>query len=210
MARFIFPRPEQCSFPNWCPSMLLIKKPLLTITACLLFLAASIQANADTATVALGLPADGNYAAGAFPVVSTEQSFGGATFDIVYTLSAVSNDSGAVVGVLGGAVGVGSDNDFIPNHFTTLEGDGSAGSNGSTAGGEGLAFTGLSIANFQANGSGLTIADITNLQFTTLTVEAVTNRFDGVNISPQQASEPPPSLTKVWGTRSRLILLKSR
>ena len=161
---------------------LIMKKSLFQIIVCLL-LAASSQAKADNFTTDLDLPASGNYAAGSFPAVETAQRFGGATFDIVYTLSAVSNDTGAVVGVSGSNVGVGSDNDINPNHYTTIEGNGSDGANGSTAGGEGLSFTGLSIANFQANDSGLSIADITNLQFSTLTVGAVTNRFDGVDIS---------------------------
>ena len=158
-------------------------KSLPPLIACLLLAVNSLTTYADTFTTDLALPANGNYAAGSVPVVSTAQSFGGATFNIVYTLSAVSNDTGAVVGVSGSNVGVGSDNDINPNHFTTLEGDGSAGANGSTGGGEGLSFTGLSIANFQANGSGLTVADITNLQFSNLTVGAVSNRFDGIDIS---------------------------
>ena len=162
---------------NSTPQMTLIQ-----LFACFL-LAINTQVHADTFKTDLALPANGNYVAGSFPVVSTAQSFGGATFDIVYTLSAVSNDTGAAVGVSDSNVGVGSDNDINPNHFTTIEGDGSAGANGSASGGEGLSFTGLSIANFQANGSGLTIADITDLQFSTLTVGAVTHRFDGVDIS---------------------------
>ena len=162
--------------------MLIMKNKLLSMIACLLF-AGSAQAVAGTVTVDLALPADGNYPAGSFPVVSTGQRFGGATFDVVYTLSAASNDTGARVGVIGGVVGVGSDNDINPNHFNTLEGDGSAGANGSTAGGEGLSITGLSIANFQANDSGLTVEDITGLQFEGLTLGAVANVQDGANIS---------------------------
>ena len=49
--------------------------------------------------------------------------------------------------------------------------------------GEGLSFTGLAITNFQANGSGVTAADITDLQFNGLTVAAVANRFDNAAIS---------------------------
>ena len=160
---------------------LAVKKNLLQLFVCFFF-ATTAQVDAETFTTDLDLPASGNYAANSFPVVRTSQSFGGATFDIVYTLSAVSNDTGAVVGVSGSDVGVGSDNDINPNHFTTIEGDG-ASLDGETVGGEGLSFTGLSVANFQANGSGLSVADITNLQFCTLTVGAVSNRLDGVNIS---------------------------
>ena len=160
-----------------------IKETLLPMMACLLLLGVNAQADAETFTRDLALPADGNYAAGSFPVVSTSQSFGGATFDIVYTLSAVSNDTGALVSIDGGVVGVGSDNDINPNHFTTLEGSGSQGANGSARGGEGLSFTGLAITNFQANGSGLTAADITDLQFNGLTVSFITNQQDGTNVS---------------------------
>ena len=156
---------------------------ILIVTIACLFLTANAPANADTFAADLALPADGNYAAGSFPVVSTSQNAGEATFDIVYTLSAVSNDAGALVGVNGGVAGVGSDNDINPQHYTTVEGSGSAGANGSTAGGEGLSFTGLAITNFQANGSGLTAADITDLQFTGLTLEAITNVQDGANLS---------------------------
>ena len=120
--------------------MSLTMKDILVLLIACIFLAANAQANAETFTTDLALPADGNYAAGSFPVVPTAQSFGGATFDIVYTLSAVSNDTGAVVGVSGSNVGVGSDNDINPNHFNTIEGDGSAGANGSTSGGEGTVF----------------------------------------------------------------------
>jgi len=151
--------------------------------ACLVLLRANSQASADTFTRDLALPADGNYSAGSFPVVSTSQSFAGATFDIVYTLSAISNDTGALVSIVGGVVGVGSDNDIDPNHYATLEGSGSQGTNGSTAGGEGLSFTGLAITNFQDNGSGLAAADITDLQLNGLTVSFITNQQDGANIS---------------------------
>ena len=168
------------------------QKLLIQFVACFL-LAANAPASAETFTTDLALPANGNYEADSFPRVSTSQSFDGATFEIVYTLSAVSNDTGASVGVSGDNVGVGSDNDINPNHFTTIEGNGSAGANGSNAGGEGLSFTDLAIANFQANGSGLTVADITNLQFNTLTVGAVTHRFDGIHISTTGFDDATPS-----------------
>ena len=105
--------------------MLITRKTLTPIIACLvLLLAVNIQANAETVTAALDLPADGNFTADAFPTVSTEVNVNGATFNIEYTLSAVSGDTGVVVGVAGGQVGVGSDNDINPNHFNTLEGNG--------------------------------------------------------------------------------------
>ena len=176
------------------------RKTFYPIIACLvLHLAVNIQANAETVTVALDLPADGNYTPADFPTVSTQVNVNGATFEIEYTLSAVSNDTGVVVGVAAGQVGVGSDNDINPNHFNTLEGNGAVvpqlDANGDPVldeegnvvmvglSGEGLSFTGLAITNFQANGSGVTAADITDLQLNGLTVTAVANRFDNAAIS---------------------------
>ncbi|MEJ6643043.1 MAG: PEP-CTERM sorting domain-containing protein [Akkermansiaceae bacterium] len=135
---------------------------------------------ASGVTTSLDLPGDGNYVS---TTVLTSQTLNGATFDISYTVSAVSNDTNPVVGVISQLLGVGSDNDVNPQHYNTLEGDGSAGANGSTAGGEGLAFTDLLVTNFQANGSGLTIANIQSLKFEVLTVGSVNNNQDGISIS---------------------------
>ena len=149
----------------------------LSLSACLLMASFAPAAS----IVSLNLPGAGNYASPT--VVTTSQSVGAATFDISYTVAAVSNDTGAVVGVSGSSIGVGSDNDVNPQHFNTLEGDGSGGANESTAGGEGLSFTNLSITNFQSNGSGITVGDISDLQFHGLTVGAAANAQDGATIS---------------------------
>lgn len=135
---------------------------------------------ASGVTTSLDLPGDGNYVS---TTVLTSQTLNGATFDISYTVSAVSNDAGAVVGVIGQLLGVGSDNDVNPQHFNTLEGNGAGNVGGLPTGGEGLAFSDLSFTNFQANGTGYTISSLSDLQFKGLTVNSVANNQDGANIS---------------------------
>ena len=49
--------------------------------------------------------------------------------------------------------------------------------------GEGISFTGLTINNFMANGSGFTQADFTNLTFSEISFGAVGNSNDGANFS---------------------------
>ena len=152
-------------------------KAFSTPILCLLAASASQAAT----TISLDLPVDGNYATPT-EILTAATDPSGATFDIVYTISAISNDTGPVVGVIDQLIGVGSANDINPNHFNSLEGDGSGGANGSTAGGEGLSFGSLGISNFQANGSEFTEADV-EIQFQNLDFSAVGNRQDGVNIS---------------------------
>jgi hypothetical protein len=125
-----------------------------------------VQAAAGT----LDLPAAGNYPAAT--VILTSQSCKGATFEIAYTISCVATGANSFVGSSGSEVGVGSAVD-LENHYSTLEGDD----------GEGVSFTGLSIVNFNANGSGLAIGDITDLKFIRLTLSNVKNNQDGVDIS---------------------------
>lgn len=151
----------------------------IIVTGSLLLLSLAVP-SLQAITTVLNLPSLANTSSGT--VITTSTSIGAATFDISYTISAISNDTGAFIGVSAGAIGVGSDND-LATHYNTLEGNGSAGANGSTAGGEGLSFTSLSISNFQANGSGLTAGDITDLQFKDITLGAVANNQDGANIS---------------------------
>ena len=154
-----------------------------------------LSAGAAHADVVLNIPANDNYAMPT-TVITNVTSAEGATFDVSYTLSATSNDTGAVVGVIGQMIGVGSDNDINPNHFNTLEGTGAvvpnpdfdpdnpdSGPANFNLGGEGLSFTNLTISNFMDNGSGIVESDITNLQFDDVTFGAVTNGNDGVNIS---------------------------
>jgi hypothetical protein len=132
----------------------------------ILFTAGAAQA----ALVALDLPAGGNYPSAT--VILTSQSYKGATFDIAYTISSVATGENAFVSSSGSQIGVGSATD-PENHYGTLEGND----------GEGLSFTGLSIVNFNANGSGLVIDDITDLKFARLTVNNVMNQQDGIEIS---------------------------
>lgn len=137
---------------------------------------------AQAVVVDLDLPVLGDYPDVDATVITTSTTFGTATFDIDYTLGAISgigvdpfaSSSGTQVGVgslddPGDPLNVGD----IPNHYTTLEGNDN----------EGLSFTGLSISNFVANDSGLTEADFADLTFTGLTFTAVTNNQDGVNVS---------------------------
>ena len=70
-------------------------------------------------------------------------------------------------------MGVGFDADDT-NHYITIEGDND----------EVISFTSLSINNFVANASGLTIGDLTSeLRFTKVTFSATGARFDGVDIA---------------------------
>lgn len=104
--------------------------------------------------------------------VTSSTSFGGATFDIVYTIGSTATAANSFVRSTGSQLGVGSDGD-ISNHYSTLEGND----------GEGISFTGLAVANFVAGASGLTVEDITDLTFTGVTFNNVANNQDGVNIS---------------------------
>ena len=141
-----------------------MKKILGMLSFCVLAVCA---AQAD---IALDLPASGNYTNAT--VVLTSQEYNGATFDVSYTIGSTSSGANTFASSDGTIVGVGSDAD-ADTHYTTLEGD--------TA--EGLSFTGLSIVNFVANDSGLTIDDITGLRFAGFTVGATENAQDGVNVS---------------------------
>ncbi|MGJ8676933.1 MAG: PEP-CTERM sorting domain-containing protein [Akkermansiaceae bacterium] len=153
-----------------------MKKTITILGTCLLMAGAS-QA------VVLDLPAAGSYTTSSSTIVSTSQSYNGATFDIVYTLGAIINDTidpitslptsvDAFVNSNGTQLGVGAVGNFV-NRNATVDGDT----------GEGLSFTNLSIANFQANGSGVLESDITDLSFTAFTVNNAGNQQDGVNIS---------------------------
>ena len=106
-----------------------------------------LSAGAAHADVVLDIPVAANYPTSTMVTTNVMDPNSTATFDITYTVTAISNDTNALVGVAAGGIGVGSDND-VAAHFNTLEGSGSDGANGSTAGGEGLSFTGLTISNF--------------------------------------------------------------
>ncbi|MDF7826527.1 PEP-CTERM sorting domain-containing protein [Pontiellaceae bacterium B12227] len=142
-----------------------MKKAVSLLSVCLLTAGA-----AQAAIVDLDLPAVGNYSSAT--AILTSQSYLGATFDITYTIEAMAPTSNPFASSTGTQIGVGSDGD-IATHYVTLEGND----------GEGLSFTGLSIANFNANGSGVVIGDIAGLRFTSLTFTAVNNAQDGALIS---------------------------
>ncbi len=105
-------------------------------------------------------------------VVTTSQEYLGATFDIAYTLEAIATSNNPFAYSNGSMMGVGSDGD-APTHYTTIEGND----------GEGLSFTSLSIINFNANGSGVEIGDITDLRFAALHLNNVGNTQDGITVS---------------------------
>lgn len=125
---------------------------------------------AQAVVVDLDLPAAGDYSSPT--VVTTSTSFNSATFDIVYTIGANATGANPFAHSTGTQIGVGSNAD-ISNHYSTLEGND----------GEGLSFTSLSIASFNANGSGLTLSDFDDLTFSGLTLNNVGNNQDGVDIS---------------------------
>ena len=164
-----------------------------------------LTAGAAHADVIVNLPPTGNTLTNTTSVLTNiSDPNSDATFDVTYTITAVSGDTGVVVGVggpageMGTSIGVGSDNDAA-GHFNTLEGNGATvpnpefdpddpdnpdnGPANLNLGGEGLSFTGLTISNFMDNGSGVVVSDITNLQFDDLTFNAVANNQDGVNFS---------------------------
>ncbi len=116
----------------------------------------------------LALPAAGSYSNAVS--VAAAQSYNGAAFDLVYTIDSIADGSNAFVYSTGSEVGVGSDADIQPN---TVDGDT----------GDGLSFTGLSISNFAANGSGLSLSDFNDLKFTVLSLNNVGNSRDGITVS---------------------------
>lgn len=141
-------------------------KKHLYILAMVAFLAGVVQA--DTVVTNLNIAAAGSYYPGT--VVLTSQSYNGATFDIAYTLEAAGSGTNPYIYSDGSAMGVGSDSDA---QDTTMDGDT----------GDGMSFTGLSITNFNANGSGVEIGDITDLRFTVLSLIYVGNARDGITVS---------------------------
>lgn len=144
-----------------------MKKTLYTLSAGLILAGA-----AQAATIQLNIAAAGTYLDTANTTVSTAASLGSATFDIEYTLGAGASGTNPFVSSSGSAYGVGSDSD-ISAHYNTLEGND----------GEVITFSNLQFTNFQANGSGYTLADLSNLTFSSFTVGAASNANDGVNIT---------------------------
>jgi hypothetical protein len=123
------------------------------------------------AEISLNLPASGDYHE---PVkVLTPSSFGGASFDIVYTIRASAKNMSPYVSSVLGNVGVGSEGEVV-DHARTLDGDSE----------DGLAFTNLTIQNFNANSSGLTVSDIAdNIGFSSILIGNAGNAQDGIDVS---------------------------
>ncbi|WP_372795840.1 PEP-CTERM sorting domain-containing protein [Pontiella sp.] len=143
-----------------------MKKILYAVSAVVL-----AAGSAQAAVIALDLPGAGTNANGTVVTTSVADA-SGATFDIQYTLGSISASNNPFVYVDGGEMGVGSDGD-IATHLNTLEGDD----------GEGISFTSLSLANFNAGASGLTVGDFANLTFTAVEVAWGHNANDGYDVS---------------------------
>ncbi|CAA6677972.1 MULTISPECIES: PEP-CTERM sorting domain-containing protein [unclassified Lentimonas] len=147
----------------------------LTTSALLLSAMAVCSLNATTFNLDVDFAAAGNYTNAVAQDVTTSVNFLGATFDIVYTLNATatSTDSNTIVVVSNGTTyGVTSDTDSV-NHTLTLEADTD----------EGIAFLGLSFSNFQDNGSGITLGDLSGLRWSAFTATADGNNPDNVSVS---------------------------
>lgn len=148
-----------------------MKKIYLTPIACLLTAGSS-----HAATAALDIPTtDGDLAAGLM-VTTMLSDPSGATFDVTYTLNGI----GGLAHVDGAVLGVHSvpadDSGTVTaqnGQQRTMEGND----------GEGLSLTGLTISNFQANGSGLVVGDISDLGITSITLSAIGNNQDQLDVS---------------------------
>jgi hypothetical protein len=145
-------------------------KKILCALGVSLFVAGAAQATVITTN--LGVLADGVYASGT--VVTNSQSYEGATFDIVYTISATSAGADTFVSSTGTQMGVGDavqiDGD---GRDTTLDGGND----------EFMSFTSLSIVNFNAGTSGLEQTDFTGLTFIGLSVNNAANSRDRIDVS---------------------------
>ncbi|MGB7325085.1 MAG: PEP-CTERM sorting domain-containing protein [Rubripirellula sp.] len=142
------------------------------LCAIFLGLLAANVAKADMITATLDPVAAGTYTNASATAVLTSQSFGGATFDISYTLGSSATGANSFVSSNATQMGVGSDGDIL-NHYNTLEGNDN----------EGISFTGLSIKNFVAGSSGLVVGDITDLTFTGIVFNNNANPPDNVDVS---------------------------
>ena len=144
-------------------------KTLLSTLAAGVLLAGAGQA----ATVVLNLPGNGSHASGT--TFSTSSSYGGATFDIRYTLNAFATigTPAPFIGSDGTIFGVGSfDDGSIAGQLVSIDGDD----------GEQLSMTNLSITNFNAGSSGLVVGDL-KLSFNTLDIANGTAANDGITLS---------------------------
>ena len=149
------------------------------LSAFCIFLLTASSAQADLVTVTLDTPANGRVLLDDTVVTTGFTDASGATFDLLFTLNSISRDTAtfsdpSLAGISGtGVYGVASSTDNGAGNFNTLDGDD----------GEGLSFTSLVIDNFQANGSGFTAADFTDLTFSSVSFTSTGNNQDGVNFS---------------------------
>ncbi|MFC7338713.1 PEP-CTERM sorting domain-containing protein [Haloferula chungangensis] len=129
---------------------------------------------ASAATIVpLDMPASGSHASGASFI--TSQSIAGVTFDISYTLNAFAaiTDPAPFINSAGSYFGVGSSNDgAVVGQQQSLDADDN----------EQLSIT-IAITNFNAGSSGLTVGDITDFQFSELTIINGTAGNDGIFVS---------------------------
>ncbi|MDB4142311.1 PEP-CTERM sorting domain-containing protein [Akkermansiaceae bacterium] len=148
-----------------------MKKIYLTPIACLLTAGSSYAA-----TAALDVPTTDGDVAASLVVTTNIVDPSGATFDVSYTLDGI----GGLVHVDGFEIGVHSvpaDDGGTVNaqngQQKTMEGNDA----------EGMSFTGITISNFQPNGSGFVVGDITDLGITSMSLSAIGNNQDQVDIS---------------------------
>jgi hypothetical protein len=175
----------------------MIKIPNKTLTTSALLLSAmAVSSSLHAAIIDLDIAPAGDYFVGDEQVVTTAVSFGGATFNINYTLTAYAPDvldedgtteisDNPYVRSSGTGYGIGSDSDT--SQESTLDG----------ARGEGIGFYNLSITDF-VGGTGSDavqdISDITELSFYSFTAtadgharDAATISFTGFGVDPTAA-----------------------
>lgn len=170
-----------------------MKKTLTSLSTGLLIAGA---AQAATITQLLSGPTvNGNQVNGVVATTNVTDA-SGATFDIIFNLDSIGNGANDPVPRFNTATGsyaVDTSTDANNNHGNTIDGDD----------GEGLSFTNLAITNFNANGSGFTLADFTDLTFSSLAFGSSGNAQDGVNIS---FTDFPTHPTGLGGTTSVALL----
>lgn len=147
-----------------------MKNILCSLCVCLL-----AAGGAQAAIINLDLPGNGTHVDGSV-FTTTSASFGGATFDIQYTLNAVAGDETNVDAFIqsnGTLFGVGSEPDGANvNQQQSVDG----------GDGEKVSFTNLSITNFNSGTSSLVVGDL-KMAFDSVTFTNGANAPDGVSFS---------------------------